>query len=913
MENVGVFPDLSVVVPALNERGNLSPLVAGIEEALGRCGLKAEILIADGGSTDGTREEAEALAASHPLRFVAARSGRGLAGDVLVAARQARAPVVVVMDADGSHDPAALPEIVRPVLDGSLDVVVGSRYVPGGRTPGWPLVRRFLSRLAGWAAWPWADVADRTSGYFAVRRDKLLAVDPAAEGFKILLEVLLAPGEQLRAGEVPISFCDRRAGSSKMSSHQLLSFLRRLSALAGGEATPSNAAKFSAVGLVGLVVDLVLFQLLWSAGLGLSFSHIASFLAATLVNYALNGRWAFRESSGGRLHGKGYLRFLAVASLAMLLRGGVLALCHDELGWPALLSVVAAIGATALVNYFGALFFVFTEHAGGNRERLWRTAAVGLTAYVLLLRLAYLGVVDLMPEEAYYWNYAQHPALGYLDHPPMVAWLISAGTALFGHTEFGVRIGAYLCWLLGAVFLFAFARNLMEKATGLKALLLFSVLPFFFTAGFLMTPDAPLTACWAGTLFFLERALLAERPRAWWGVGVLLGLGLLSKYSILLLAPPALLFLVWDRRSRRWFVRPEPYAGALAAALLFYPVLLWNAENGWASFWFQTGRRIGMKTQFSPHLLLGAILLLLTPVGAVAAYRALAGGRWWRRGEAAEAPAVRRGRFVALFTLGPLAVFALFSLTHEPKLEWTGPLWLAVLPAVAWAIGREESRSKAEGRLAAFGRRGWVPTFIIAPIFLGGLLHYLAIGLPGVPYPRRMDLPVAWQEMGRSVARIRDTAARVRAAGESTPITLVGMDKYFLASELAFYGGPEEGGRPQTASRNLFGLDALMYDRWAPAWKQSDRWLLLVSFKPGDLSDQKLAPWVAKAGKLQTAAVLKGGREAGRFYYRLVHYNGPAGSASPHRGMESGTTGEQWGVVRTLAVRLPETSGNRPE
>jgi dolichol-phosphate mannosyltransferase len=895
--------DLSVIVPVLNEEGNLSPLVEGIQSALGPCGLRAEILIADGGSTDGTLQEAEALAAEWPVRFVAASSGRGLAGDVLVAARQAKAPVAVVMDADGSHDPRVLPALAQPVLDGTHDLVIGSRYVKGGHTPGWPFLRRLLSRAAGWLAWPWADVADPTSGYFAVRRERLLRVDPAAEGFKILLEILLSTGDGLRVKEVPVTFRDRRKGISKMSFRQGWSYLRRLSALAGGEPSSANAAKFAVVGMMGLALDLVLFQILWSRGFGLSFSHIASFLAATLANYALNGRWAFRESSRGRLHGASYLRFMAVASMALFLRGGVLDLCHDELGWPALASVVAAIGATALINYTGNLFFVFPRRGKSDQRLGWRTAAVGLTAYALLLRFAYLGVVDLMPEEAYYWNYAQHPALGYLDHPPMVAWLISAGTALFGHTEFGVRIGAYLCWLVAAIFLFALTRNLLDKEAGLKAVMLLSVLPFFFSTGFIMTPDAPLTACWAGALFFLERALLAGRPRAWWGVGACMGLGLLSKYTILLLGPAALLFILVDRRSRAWLARPEPYAGALLALLCFWPVLEWNAENGWASLAFQTVRRLGMKSQFSPHLLLGAVLVLLTPVGVAASFRVLASRRWWTSEGETNHPAGRRHRFITVFTVAPLAVFVLFSLRHEPKLEWTGPLWLALLPAVAWGIGRD-GVGRGE-RLVAFCRRGWAPTLILTLLFLSGLLHYLAMGLPGVPYPRRMELPVAWEEMGRSVGRIEEAVDGTCAGRAGRSIVVVGMDKYFLASEMAFYGAPKEGGRLRTASRNLFGLDGLMYNRWASAETQAGKRLLLVSFKPADLSDRRLAPWIQKAGELRSLVVAKGGVEVCRFYYRIVRYSG-------HPGGASGAIKEVEGAMRTPAVSATESPDHRP-
>ena len=141
----------------------------------------------------------------------------------------------------------------------------------------------------------------------------------------------------------------------------------------------------------------------------------------------------------------------------------------------------------------------------------WRRLAITLIVIAIMVRLLCVGTVELLPEEAYYWNYAQHLDIGYLDHPPMVAWLIRLGTAIFGDTEIGVRFGAVLCGTVASVFIYKVTRNLFGSASALTALLLMQLLPFCFCSGLLMTPDAPLTAAWAATLFFLERALIAGR------------------------------------------------------------------------------------------------------------------------------------------------------------------------------------------------------------------------------------------------------------------------------------------------------------------------------------------------------------------------------------------------------------------
>src|SRR4030095_9918393 len=142
---------------------------------------------------------------------------------------------------------------------------------------------------------------------------------------------------------------------------------------------------------------------------------------------------------------------------------------------------------------------------------------------------------------------------------------------------------------------------LFDRPAARNAVLLVSVLPFFFMTGFMMTPDAPLTACWAGMLYYLARVLIGGHARAWLGVGVCLGLGMLSKYTIALLGPATLLFLLIDSPSRVWFRRWEPYCAVGLAALIFTPVLWWNAHHAWASFAFQSKGRIAEARRFSSH------------------------------------------------------------------------------------------------------------------------------------------------------------------------------------------------------------------------------------------------------------------------------------------------------------------------
>jgi dolichol-phosphate mannosyltransferase len=494
----------------------------------------------------------------------------------------------------------------------------------------------------------------------------------------------------------------------------------------------------------------------------------------------------------------------------------------------------------------------------------WRRGAIGVVALAVALRLIYAWRVELMPEEAYYWNYAQHLDIGYLDHPPMVGWLIAAGTAVFGDTEFGVRVGALCCGVVASFFSYRLTREMFDEPSGLVAVVLAQTLPFFFLTGFLMTPDAPLTAAWSGTLYFIYRALIKDQARAWWGAGVCLGLGLLSKYTIVLLGFSALLFMVIDPRSRHWLKRVEPYAAVLLAAMIFSPVIAWNARNDFASFAFQTSRRLADRPQFALFKLLGSVLVLLTPTGAVAAAWALRrGGGGVSGAEATFEQQQRRGwRFIQVTVLTPLAVFALFSLRHEVKLDWTGAPWIASLPVLAAGIVQPLHRM---GRAIA---RAWVPTVIVVLLLYGAGLFYLTRGIPGVGYCRHAELvPVGWRELGRDVAAIADEIAR----RTGTDPLVVGMDRYAIASELAFYRSDRAKAVSETSSAHLFGQVGLMYERWFPAAGQSGRQLLLIAWNPADLSDHVVGEHVGRLEPIQQGLLMRARQPIRPFYYRTAY------------------------------------------
>ncbi len=494
-----------------------------------------------------------------------------------------------------------------------------------------------------------------------------------------------------------------------------------------------------------------------------------------------------------------------------------------------------------------------TLAAGPVRAPLWKHPAFLLAAGLFVLRTLYAPWCELFPEEAYYWNYARHLDIGYLDHPPMVAWLIWLGTAAFGHGEWGVRIGALLCSLATSFFTYRLTATLArDRRAAVAAVALVQCLPFFFLTGWLMTPDAPLTACWAAVLYFLTRVFFDGDGRAWLGVGIFLGLGMLSKYTVALLGPATLIFMTLDPAARGWFRRAAPYAGVLLALAIFSPVIVWNARNHWASFAFQSVGRIKVPSHFSLPALLGTVVGVLTPFGVL-----LAGWVLVRRAPLDDAR--RRVLFARVYTLVPLAVFVVFSLTHHVKLNWTGPLWLAVVPGIATLLADAPP---------SWLRRGWNGVVATLCACYLVLLQYLASGLPGVRYfPPTELLPVGWKPLAHEVAARQQ---ELRQAGAPGPVFVVGMDRDFIASEAAFYSPDPTRAVRETTGAHLFGGDSLMYAFWFPPALEEGATMLLVAFEKKDLQSPRIDRHSVGSGPVEEHELQVHGKPVRPYYTRVV-------------------------------------------
>jgi dolichol-phosphate mannosyltransferase len=218
---------LAIVVPTYNERGRLKDLVEKLFASFVAGGIDGEIIIVDDNSPDGTGPLADELATRYRVTVLHRAGKMGLGTAVIEGFAAASAPIVGVIDADLSHPPDLLPRMLAAMQSTSADVIIGSRYIPGGGTRGWGLGRLLMSRFACLLARTVTPIRDATSGFFLMRRTLARDVRISAGGFKICLE-LLVRGRPASVIEVPYVFVGRTAGESKMNLKEALGYLKQL-------------------------------------------------------------------------------------------------------------------------------------------------------------------------------------------------------------------------------------------------------------------------------------------------------------------------------------------------------------------------------------------------------------------------------------------------------------------------------------------------------------------------------------------------------------------------------------------------------------------------------------------------------------------------------------------------------------
>ena len=230
-------------------------------------------------------------------------------------------------------------------------------------------------------------------------------------------------------------------------------------------------------------------------------------------------------------------------------------------------------------------------------------------------RLVVAAFVGLGDVEAYYWTWSRHLDLSYYDHPPLIAYLIALTTALGGDTPFFVRLGPILCTSVTAGLVYLLGSDLGgNRRTGLRALVLFELIPAFSIGGQGANPDVPLGLFWVAFLWLLWRATTREARALAWPAGLCLGGALLSKYFAVLLGVSALGWLL-RREHRGWWRRPELYGALVLALASLFPILLWNHAHDWPSLRYHLSRHGAAGLSFTQAgMFLGGQVLYYSPL-----------------------------------------------------------------------------------------------------------------------------------------------------------------------------------------------------------------------------------------------------------------------------------------------------------
>ena len=446
-----------------------------------------------------------------------------------------------------------------------------------------------------------------------------------------------------------------------------------------------------------------------------------------------------------------------------------------------------------------------TEHTPFGAVSYRYTAALALLLGLALYRLWVidLSALQLDIEEAYYLHWSTHPALGYFSKPPMVAWLLAGATELFGRSELAIKSVSLLLHTLTAAVVYSIGRRLYGTEIGLAAGVVFASLPVVGALSLYTTTDAPLHLFWALTLRLFLKARDTGALGWWLMTGVAGGLGLLSKYTMGLLAVGLALALAASPSDRRWLWSPALWLGALVAALVWSPNLWWNLTHDFISF-RHTAHISQLHTELihPEHLaeFLGAQLLVFGPGLLVVLLAVVFRVSVWSD---------HRHRLLLLVSLPILVLISIQALLTEANMNWASPAYVGLsILVTAWLWERS--------------RRWLYVNVAINLLLLSGVYHYHALAdLMGAevtasrtPYKHRLG----WRELGEEVREWTRAYPDAR---------LVGDTRKMLAF-MSYYGVDEPRGlaswNPQGKVKSQFDLegDVSAYPRERFLWLSRD-------------------------------------------------------------------------------------------
>lgn len=414
----------------------------------------------------------------------------------------------------------------------------------------------------------------------------------------------------------------------------------------------------------------------------------------------------------------------------------------------------------------------------------WHRRFWWLLLILVCWRFYYITItpLDLVPDEAYYWDWSRNLAWGYYSKPPLVAWVNALSTTLFGTSSVTIRLPAVVLGSFSLIGLYYLAARLFDQRVAFWSVAAMAASPVNTGFAFLMTIDTLLLCFWTLALYTLWRAMDdPSNNRRWWLMSALvIGLGLLSKQIMLVLLLLGAIHLVISQEHRRWLASPWPYLTAILALLSLTPTLWWNISHGWITFQ-HTAHNLAIPSQpREPYEFIltflnfiGTQLFLISPVTwlLLMAIGIVLLARLPRTDNAT--------RFLLLFSIGPLMLFALASFAKKINANWPAAFYPAgMVLLAAWAHG-----ALAPHIRVTRWRRLFVPGVIVGALFViltYGLTFYLqnaSLGGGKLDPTRRLK---GWQTLAEMIERLR------RDAPHPAKTFLVASGRQYV-SELAFY------------------------------------------------------------------------------------------------------------------------------
>ncbi|MBW1868315.1 MAG: glycosyltransferase family 39 protein [Deltaproteobacteria bacterium] len=367
--------------------------------------------------------------------------------------------------------------------------------------------------------------------------------------------------------------------------------------------------------------------------------------------------------------------------------------------------------------------------------------------FLYAIRLFFIAYLQLAPDEAYYWYWSKHLDWSYFDHPPMTAYIMAVFTALGGDTQFFVRLGGLLCSVLSLFFIYHSWRKLFpgDGRFSWEFLAIMNVTLLFSAGCIIQTPDTPLLLFWTAA-FYCGIQIITGGGAFWWYIwGIALGMGLLSKYTMILAVPCQFAFFLVSRPNRYWLLRKEPYIALLLGATIFSPVILWNWQHEWVSFAFQSHQGFSGDIEFMGSRLLeyiGGQAGVITPGIFLAFVFYSLKGLYMSVTEG-----IPEYLYLAFFSWPVLAFFTFSTMiggVAEPN--WPAPGYIAGL-MLMWAVYRQLFGKRKDARKALMHAAVGLAVIISAVVHV----HLIRPIIPLAPNDDVAKQFHGWRDLGEAI------------------------------------------------------------------------------------------------------------------------------------------------------------------